>query len=123
MEKPERSKLTTPLAVIRAYCLSCCLGNPYEVRMCPAEECELWLWRFGKNPFRKKRQLSEEEKQKRVERLQRFKHLESPETQGSEELNGTDYAILYLDATDEEYTRNTGEYPTYCNFPEEDNRG
>lgn len=39
------------LAVIRKYCLKC-VGSPSEVRLCPSRKCELWPYRFGKNPFR-----------------------------------------------------------------------
>lgn len=44
---------TNPTKVIRAKCLDCSCGNPYEVAKCPVERCPLWPWRMGKNPYRK----------------------------------------------------------------------
>ncbi len=35
---------------IRAYCLWCCVGQSYEVKLCPATKCPLWIYRFGKRP-------------------------------------------------------------------------
>jgi hypothetical protein len=36
------------LSAIRHYCLQCCLNQPPEVRLCPAEHCVLHKYRFGK---------------------------------------------------------------------------
>lgn len=55
MEKLQSSKQTNPVKAIRKYCLSCCLQSASEVELCPAEECELWAFRMGKNPYRKER--------------------------------------------------------------------
>lgn len=49
---------TNPVKAIRAYCLNCCLENANEVAKCPAERCELYPFRFGKNPYREKRELT-----------------------------------------------------------------
>ena len=54
---------------IRAYCLGCCCGSAHEVKMCPATQCELHPFRFGKNPYRPKREMTEEQKQIVVERF------------------------------------------------------
>jgi hypothetical protein len=35
---------------IRSYCLWCCNNQKYEVRLCPAVRCPLWVYRFGKRP-------------------------------------------------------------------------
>lgn len=43
-------KKVTPLKAIRAKCLDCCCGQSYEVKNCTAEDCPLYLFRFGKNP-------------------------------------------------------------------------
>jgi hypothetical protein len=32
---------------VREKCLDCCAYQPKEVRLCPAEDCPLWLIRFG----------------------------------------------------------------------------
>jgi len=40
-----------PLLAIRANCLECCGDSPSEARKCTATGCNLWPYRFGKNPF------------------------------------------------------------------------
>ena len=45
---------TTPAKAIRQYCLSCCLEQPIEVKLCPDDECPLHPFRFGRNPYIKK---------------------------------------------------------------------
>ena len=55
MEKPVMTKATNPVKAIRAYCLECCLEQPSEVKLCAADECPLWEFRMGKNPYRKPR--------------------------------------------------------------------
>jgi len=45
-------KTMTPLKAIRAKCLECSNGQPKEVRFCPVEDCQLFYYRFGKNPKR-----------------------------------------------------------------------
>ena len=42
----------TPMKAIRAKCLDCCCGSSNEVRLCTAEKCPLYVYRFGKNPNR-----------------------------------------------------------------------
>lgn len=42
----------TPLKAIRAKCLDCC-GTSYEVKMCTATGCPLYVYRDGHNPKRK----------------------------------------------------------------------
>lgn len=42
----------TPMKAIRAKCLDCCCGQQAEVRECPAGDCPLHRYRFGKNPSR-----------------------------------------------------------------------
>lgn len=55
--------ITNPVKAIRAFCLDCCGGNSYEVRECTArEKCALYPFRLGKNPFRTKRQYTDEQK-------------------------------------------------------------
>lgn len=57
---------------IRAYCLDCCGGSANEVKLCPAVECELHDFRFGKNPNRQKRELTEEQRQASAERMRKM---------------------------------------------------
>lgn len=65
-----------PLKVIRLKCLECSNGSANEVKLCPVEKCPLWRYRFGTNPDRKKRELTEEQKQQIVERLKKGKSNE-----------------------------------------------
>jgi hypothetical protein len=58
-----------PLKAIREKCLDCCCGNAAEVRKCVAVNCPLWPLRMRTNPFRKKRELSSQQKDEIVERL------------------------------------------------------
>ena len=53
---------TSLLKVIRKHCLDCCCGSKSAVAACSCESCNLWLYRFGKNPFAKPRQYTEEQK-------------------------------------------------------------
>ena len=57
------------LKAIRAKCLDCCCGMPSEVRECPCTDCALHPYRMGKNPFRKKREMSDEQRAELAERL------------------------------------------------------
>lgn len=54
---------TNPVKAIRKKCLDCCMGQTEEVKQCPIEDCELYPFRFGKNPFRAKREFTEEQKE------------------------------------------------------------
>lgn len=48
---------------IRAKCLDCSGGSYKEVDRCHLEHCDLWPFRFGKNPYRKPRVLSDAQKE------------------------------------------------------------
>ena len=52
---------TNPVKAIREKCLDCCCGSANEVSMCVITDCALYPFRMGKNPYRKKREYSEEE--------------------------------------------------------------
>ena len=67
----QKFRAQNPLKAIREKCIDCCCGDTSEVRKCVAFDCALWPFRMGKNPFRKKRELSSEEKRERAERLQK----------------------------------------------------
>lgn len=69
----DKKLITNPVKAIRAFCLGCVGGNANEVKLCPAEDCELYPFRFGKNPYRTKRELTEEQKAVMVERLAKAK--------------------------------------------------
>lgn len=65
--------MTTPLKAIREKCLDCCCGQANEVKLCPCTDCALFPYRFGKNPFRKKRELTEEQRQELTQRLSKIR--------------------------------------------------
>ncbi len=65
----EEEKVVSPLKAIRAKCLDCCCDQRDEVKMCPATKCPLWGFRLGKNPNRKSRVMSDEQKAAAKERL------------------------------------------------------
>ncbi len=71
-EKPPTYK--PPLKAIRAYCLDCCLEQPKEVRLCPASDCAVHSFRFGKNPF-----ASEAKREAGRKAMQRLKNSRSAE--------------------------------------------
>lgn len=59
----------TPIKAIRQHCLSCSNGSSKEVKICVIPECPLYPYRLGKNPNRKKRTLSQKEKDEIRDRL------------------------------------------------------
>ena len=59
----------TPLQAIKAKYLECCGGDRSMVKTCNSKICPLLEFRFGHNPYRKKRELTDEQKVQVVERL------------------------------------------------------
>lgn len=59
----------SPLKAIREKCIDCCAGSAYEVRRCTAVKCANWPFRMGKNPWRDKRRLTDEQRAAVAERL------------------------------------------------------
>ena len=66
-------EIRSSVKAIRAKCLDCCGYSPSEVRLCPAEECALHPFRFGKNPYRTKREMSEEQRAAAAERFREMR--------------------------------------------------
>ena len=62
-------KPPTPLRAIRAKCLDCTDGQPKEVRFCPATDCPLYPFRFGKSP--RSRTLSAAQRQAAAEQMRK----------------------------------------------------
>lgn len=60
------------MRAIRAKCLDCCCDNAAEVERCPCVKCSLYPFRFGKNPYNKKREYSEEYKATLRERMKQL---------------------------------------------------
>ena len=63
-------EITSPVKAIRAFCLDCCGGSASEVRDCTSQMCVLKPFRFGKNPYRVKREMTEEQRAAAIERLE-----------------------------------------------------
>lgn len=63
------SEIKSPLKAIRAFCLECSGDSTAEVKSCPRSVCPLFSFRFGKNPYIKRGELTEEERQVLRERL------------------------------------------------------
>ena len=64
-------EIRNPVKAIRAFCVECCGGSSNEVKLCPATECQLYAFRFGKNPYRTKREMTEEQRAAASERLRK----------------------------------------------------
>lgn len=60
----------TPIKAIRAKCIDCSAGSKKEVRECPAKDCPLHMYRMGKNPNRKGKKMSAEQKKAATVRLE-----------------------------------------------------
>lgn len=57
------------LKAIRAKCLDCVCYQPSLIAACALKECALHPYRMGKNPFRQKRVLTDEQRAALAERL------------------------------------------------------
>lgn len=60
---------TSPLDAIKEYCIDCCGGDRQWVKECPSVKCALHEFRFGKNPYRKTKTYSDEQKAELRERI------------------------------------------------------
>lgn len=58
----------SPMEAIRAKCLDCA-HTTHEVKLCPCVKCPLHPFRFGKNPYRKKRELTDEQRAELAARM------------------------------------------------------
>ena len=58
----EEKEITNPVKAIRAKCLDCCCGSSNEVELRTCTGCALYPFRRGKNPYRKKHELSEKQR-------------------------------------------------------------
>ncbi len=62
-------QITNPVRAIRKNCLDCMCGSSREVELCTVTYCPLYPFRFGSNPYRSERVLTEEQKTKQAEIL------------------------------------------------------
>lgn len=58
----------SPMKAIRLKCLNCCCNQRVEINLCTCEDCPLWVFRFGKNPYSNKT-FSDEQKAAMAERM------------------------------------------------------
>ena len=63
------AEITNPVKAIRAFCLECSNGATSEIKECPVTKCPLYPFRLGRNPYRQRREMTEEEKQVLADRL------------------------------------------------------
>ena len=64
-----KKEITNPVKAIRAKCLECSNFSTEEVKNCPVDDCDLFAFRLGKNPYRKKIRYSDEQRALMTERL------------------------------------------------------
>ena len=117
MNLPDQPKATSPLKAIRFFCLWCCKESQQEVRLCPATECPLHDFRMGRNPFRKPKTLSEEQKQALASARERFNLSKSSQISEENELESYGSINSYPDMYLEEKALQNDEYPTYPDLP------
>jgi len=84
-----------PVKAIRQKCLDCSGWSYTEVELCPLTECSLYPFRFGKNPFRTRRNMTEEQKEAL---RQRFKAIRE------KRLNKQNEGSLYEESESESDT-------------------
>ena len=67
------AEIKSPLKAIRAKCMDCSGDYISELKGCPITDCPLYPFRMGKNPFRKKREITEEQKAEMVKNLKFYR--------------------------------------------------
>lgn len=67
--------LTNPVKAIRAKCLDCSCQQPMEVKLCATTKCPLYPFRMGTNPYRAKRVMTEEQRERAAEQLSKFRPI------------------------------------------------
>lgn len=70
---------TNPVKAIREKCLECCCGSITEVKECTVERCPIYPFRLGKNPFRQKKEMTEEQRKAAGERLRKARKSNTDE--------------------------------------------
>lgn len=62
--------ITSPLKAIKAKCMDCTCQQYNEVKFCTIENCPLFPFRLGKNPY-SKREMTEDQRRAAAERLRK----------------------------------------------------
>lgn len=65
--------ITNPVKAIKAHCVWCCGDD--QPKNCVSTDCELYPFRLGHNPFRTKRELTEEQRKAAAERLAKYRKV------------------------------------------------
>ena len=81
----EKIQATNPVKAIRRKCLDCSGDSTEEVRNCVIEDCALYPFRMGRNPFRTKRELSPERKAQMAERLAKMREKKAAKSADEKE--------------------------------------
>lgn len=76
-----QEKKISPIKAIRLKCLECSNGSANEVKLCHIESCPLYKFRFGKNPNRQPRELTEEQKEAIALRLREAQKIRKEKSQ------------------------------------------
>ena len=63
----------SPLKAIKQFCFECSGENRAEVKRCSSADCPLKPFRTGRNPFLKKREMTPEQREQAIQRLQKGK--------------------------------------------------
>ena len=66
-------EIKNPVKAIRAFCLECLGNSSEEVKRCTMTKCALYAFRFGKNPYRTERIITEEQRQAATERFAKIR--------------------------------------------------
>jgi len=67
----QETQTTNPLKYIRKHCLECCGFVRAEVTACTSTKCQLYPFRMGTNPFKTKRTLSPEQRERAAQNLKK----------------------------------------------------
>lgn len=78
----EQRKPANPLSAIRAYCLECVCGSYAEVKQCSITLCPLYPFRFGKNPYRKPKTLTDDQIKLHIRILEEYRERQSTDKEG-----------------------------------------
>ena len=69
--------ISTPMKAIQVFCFECCGGMKQDIKECTAKDCALYPYRMGKNPYRKSREYSDEEKEQLKERVKKAREMKN----------------------------------------------
>lgn len=74
----DKTQATSVLKAIKIHCrTNCCCDDMDSWKNCVITECQLHPFRMGKNPFRKKRELSDEQRQAIADRLEKAREAKN----------------------------------------------